>query len=90
MGNTVVIDEAQYEVHKDYFLHLSKNVHMIIICQKSANREKYSNQKVLVVPFSNLDLADAIRGEHNWIKIEDCTRRRIGKTIRWKCMAKKV
>lgn len=87
MENTVVIDEAQYEVHKDYFLHLSKNVHMIIICQKSANREKYSNQKVLVVPFSNLDLADAIRGEHNWIEIEDCTRRRIGKTIRWKCMA---
>ena len=56
----LMLSEAQYEVHKDYFLHLSKNVHMIIICQKSANREKYSNQKVLVVPFSNLDLADAI------------------------------
>lgn len=105
----LMLSEAQYEVHKDYFLHLSKNVHMIIICQKSANREKYSNQKVLVVPFSNLDLADAIlkpfeklqkpletfdrttgilycgneetyqevlkdyaiRGEHNWIKIEE-------------------
>ena len=105
----LMLSEAQYEVHKDYFSHLSKNIHMIIICQKPADREKYSNQKILVVPFSNLDLADAViqpfekrkkpleafdqaagilycgseetykevlkdyalRGEHNWTKIEE-------------------
>lgn len=105
----LMLSEAQYEVHKDYFSHLSKNIHMIIICQKPADQEKYSDQKLLVVPFSNLDLADAIiqpfdkrqkrletfdqaagilycgneetykevlkdyalRGEHNWTKIEE-------------------
>ncbi len=58
----LMLSMAQYEVHQAYFSHLPDYVRLIVFCRQGHRIEDRTNQIALYVPFSSLELADAIAG----------------------------
>ena len=56
----IMLSLAQYEVHQAYFSHLPEHVRLIVFCRQGHRIEGRTNQITLYVPFSSLELADAI------------------------------
>lgn len=56
----LMLSMAQYEVHQAYFSHLPEHVRLIVFCRQGHRIEERTNQIALYVPFSSLELADAI------------------------------